>query len=102
MVIIPGTIFLDRILVMLGASAAIFPYAKTYLRIILFGAVFSAMGPGINHFIRSDGHPRTSMFTQLLGAGLNIILDPIFIFGFGWGIAGAAWATVISQFVFFV
>jgi putative MATE family efflux protein len=60
------------------------------------------MGPGLNHFIRSDGHPRTSMTTQIIGAGINIILDPIFIFGFGWGIAGAAWATIISQFISFV
>jgi putative MATE family efflux protein len=96
-------IFLDDILIrILGASETVFPYAKTYFQIILYGAIFSAMGPGINHFIRSDGHPRTSMVTQLIGAGINIILDPVFIFGFGWGIAGAAWATIISQFISFV
>jgi putative MATE family efflux protein len=107
--LIPGAaivvifIFLDPVLtVVLNASEAVYPYAKTYLQIILYGAVFSSMGPGINHFIRSDGHPRTSMFTQILGAGINIILDPIFIFGFGWGVAGAAWATIISQFISFV
>jgi putative MATE family efflux protein len=107
--LIPGLIiaiclvFLDWILLsVLGASEAIFPYAKTYLRIVLYGGVFSAVGPGINHFIRSDGHPKTSMFTQILGAVVNIILDPIFIFGFRWGIAGAAWATIISQFVSFL
>ncbi|MDR2418369.1 MAG: MATE family efflux transporter [Treponema sp.] len=96
-------IFLDDILIhILGASETVFPYAKTYFQIILYGAIFSAVGPGINHFIRSDGNPRTSMVTQLIGAGINIILDPIFIFGFGWGIAGAAWATIISQFISFV
>ncbi|MDR2194520.1 MAG: MATE family efflux transporter [Treponema sp.] len=95
-------IFMDDVIRLLGASEAVFPFAKTYLRIILYGGFFSAMGPGINHFIRSDGHPRTSMLTQIIGALLNIILDPIFIFGFGWGIAGAAWATIISQFVSFV
>jgi putative MATE family efflux protein len=96
-------VFLDDILIhILGASEAVFPYAKTYFQIILYGAIFSAMGPGINHFIRSDGHPRTSMVTQLIGAGINIILDPVFIFLFGWGIAGAAWATIISQFISFV
>jgi putative MATE family efflux protein len=101
-VIVSLFFFMDTILTkFLNASDAVFPYAKTYLRIILYGGVFSAMGPGINHFIRSDGHPRTSMFTQILGAVINIILDPIFIFGFGWGIAGAAWATIISQFVSF-
>jgi putative MATE family efflux protein len=94
--------FMDDILrELLHTSEAVFPYAKTYLRIILYGGVISAMGPGINHFIRSDGHPRTSMLTQILGAVTNIILDPIFIFVFDWGIAGAAWATVISQFVSF-
>jgi putative MATE family efflux protein len=96
-------IFMDTILIdILGTSETVLPYAKTYLRIILYGGVFSAMGPGINHFIRSDGHPRTSMFTQILGAVINIILDPVFIFGFGWGIAGAAWATIISQFISFL
>ena len=95
--------FIDPMLTqVLGASEQVLPYAKTYLQIILYGSVFAAMGPGINHFIRSDGHPRMSMTTQIIGAGCNIILDPIFIFGFGWGIAGAAWATVISQFVSFV
>jgi putative MATE family efflux protein len=96
-------IWLDAIIIhILGASEAVFPYTKTYLQIILYGAIFSAMGPGLNHFIRSDGHPRTSMVTQLIGAGINIILDPIFIFSFGWGIAGAAWATILSQFISFV
>jgi putative MATE family efflux protein len=100
---IVSQIFLEKITIhVLGASEAILPYAKTYLRIILFGAVFNTMGTGLNYFIRSDGHPRTSMFTQLIGAGINIILDPIFIFGFGWGIAGAAWATIIAQFISFL
>jgi putative MATE family efflux protein len=102
-VILLSFLFMDDIIIrVLGASEGIFPYAKTYLRIILYGGVFSAMGPGINHFIRSDGHPKTSMVTQIVGAVLNIILDPIFIFGFGWGIAGAAWATIIAQFVSFL
>ncbi|GHV83035.1 MATE family efflux transporter [Spirochaetia bacterium] len=107
--LIPGIViffslfFIDEILLnLLGASEAVFPFAKTYLQIILYGGIFSAMGPGINHFIRSDGHPRTSMFTQIIGAVVNIILDPIFIFGFKMGIAGAAWATIISQFISFV
>ncbi|MDR1732185.1 MAG: MATE family efflux transporter [Synergistaceae bacterium] len=96
-------VFLDPILKnVLGASDTVFPYARTYFQIILYGGVFSAMGPGINHFIRSDGHPRISMATQILGALTNIVLDPIFIFVFGWGIAGAAWATILSQFISFV
>jgi putative MATE family efflux protein len=107
--IVPGVVilfsllFIDWILIdVLGASGDVFSYAKTYLRIILYGGVFSAMGPGINHFIRSDGHPLTSMLTQIIGAVINIILDPVFIFVFDWGIAGAAWATIISQFISFV
>jgi putative MATE family efflux protein len=100
--IVVSFIFIDEILRdLIGASDEIFPYAKTYLQIILYGGVFGAMGPGINHFIRSDGHPRTSMLTQIVGAAVNIILDPIFIFVFDMGIAGAAWATIISQFVSF-
>ena len=102
-VIVICFIYLDEIVInILGASETVFPYAKTYLEIILYGGIFGAMGPGINHFIRSDGHPRTSMLTQLIGAGINIVLDPIFIFWFDWGIAGAAWATIISQFISFV
>jgi Na+-driven multidrug efflux pump len=58
-------IFLDKILIyVLGASEAVLPYAKTYLRIVLYGGIFNTMGPGINFFIRSDGHPRTSMYTH--------------------------------------
>jgi putative MATE family efflux protein len=102
-VVAASLLFLDEILIhILGASEAVFPYAKAYLQVILYGGVFSAMGPGINHFIRSDGHPRTSMLTQIIGAVVNIILDPIFIFVFHWGVAGAAWATIISQFISFV
>ncbi|GHV16927.1 MATE family efflux transporter [Fibrobacterales bacterium] len=86
----------------LSVSAELYPYAESYLRINMYGAVFFAMGPGINHFIRSDGHPKTSMLTQILGAAVNIVLDAIFIFVFDWGIEGAAWATVIAQFVSFL
>ncbi|MDR2393043.1 MAG: MATE family efflux transporter [Treponema sp.] len=102
-VILLSLLFLDTLLRdILKVSEAVLPYAKTYLQIILYGGIFSAMGPGINHFIRSDGHPKTSMFTQILGAVINIILDPIFIFVLDWGIAGAAWATILSQFISFL
>ncbi|MDR2772868.1 MAG: MATE family efflux transporter [Elusimicrobiota bacterium] len=101
--IIISLIFIDEFLLdVLKVSPAIFSYAKAYLRVILIGGIFGAVGPGINHFIRSDGHPKMSMFTQILGAVINIVLDPIFIFVFDWGIEGAAWATVISQFISFV
>ena len=81
------------------AEGKVYEYAHTYLRITLYGAVFGAMSPGLTHFIRSDGHPKTSMIVQITGALLNIILDPIFIFVLDMGVAGAAWVTVISQFV---
>jgi len=81
------------------AEGKVYEYADTYLRITLYGAIFAAMSPGITHFIRSDGHPKTSMMVQIIGAVLNIILDPIFIFVLDLGVAGAAWVTVISQFI---
>ena len=98
--IIASLIFLEPILRdLLKASDEIYVYAESYLRITLYGAIFGAMSPGLAHFIRSDGHPKTSMLVQIVGAGVNIILDPIFIFTLDLGVAGAAWATVISQFI---
>jgi len=93
-------IFMEPILRdIMKADGRVYEYASTYLRITLYGAVFGAMSPGLTHFIRSDGHPKTSMIVQVVGALLNIILDPIFIFALNLGVAGAAWVTVISQFI---
>ena len=101
--IIVCLIFMEPILRdIMKASGDVYEYAASYLRIILYGAIFAAMSPGLTHFIRSDGHPKTSMLVQIVGAVMNIILDPIFIFVFGLGVAGAAWATIISQFISFV
>jgi len=94
-----GLIWLDPILVLLGGSPATLPYARDYLQIILLGNVFNTIGFALNHTIRGAGNPRRSASTQLLGATLNMVLDPVFILGFGWGVRGAAWATIISQFV---
>jgi putative MATE family efflux protein len=94
-----GLIFLDPLLSIFGASAAVLPYAREYLRIILFGAVFQAIGMGMNNFIRSEGNPKIAMYTMLIGALLNTLLDPLFIFVFKMGIAGAAYATILSQAV---
>ncbi len=102
LVILPCLFFPRQILTAIGTTPDLLPYSERYVRILMYGGVFAAMSPGINHFIRSDGHPRTSMFTQLLGAVINTILDPIFIFVFHWGIEGAAWATVIAQTVSFL
>lgn len=89
--------FLDDLLQLIGASEALLPYARTYARIILCGAALGTTSHGLSHFIRSDGHPRISMIAMLIGAITNTILDAIFILGFRWGMAGAAWATVIAQ-----
>lgn len=94
-----GLVFLDPLLKLFGASEAVLPYAKVYMRIILWGSVFQAIGMGMNNFIRSEGNPRMAMVTMLIGAILNTILDPLFIFVFNLGMAGAAYATVISMAV---
>jgi len=96
---VAGLIFMDPLLKLFGASEVVLPYARAYLRIILFGAVFQSVGMGMNNFIRSEGNPQIAMMTMLIGAVLNTLLDPLFIFVFGWGIAGAAYATILSQAV---
>lgn len=85
------------ILYLFGASDASYGYADEYLRIYLYGTVFSMLATGLNGFINAQGYPRTGMGTIVLGAALNLVLDPLFIFGFGMGVKGAALATVISQ-----
>ena len=87
----------DRLLVSFGASPAIFPYADEYLTWILLGTVFSLLTTGMNQFIICQGFSKVGMKAVLLGAVLHIILDPIFIFVFDLGVAGAAIATVLSQ-----
>lgn len=88
-----------KLLYLLGASKDTFHYADDYITIILFGAVFQSVGFGLNHCMRAEGQPAKAMVTMLIGAILNMILDPLFIFGFDMGIRGAAYATVFSQFV---
>ncbi len=94
-----GLMFLDPLIRILGASEAVLPYSRDYLSIILWGSVFQSVGFGMNHMIRAQGSPKVAMATMLIGAITNTVLDPVFIFGFGWGIKGAALATVISQIV---
>jgi len=94
-----GLAFLDPLLKLFGASQALLPYARQYLSIILWGAAFQGIGFGMNNFIRAEGNPRIAMFTMLIGAILNTILDPVFIFIFKMGIGGAAYATILSQLV---
>jgi len=94
-----GFIFMDHFLILFGASAKTLPYAKDYMHIILAGSLFSFISMGMNNLIRAEGNPNIAMKTMLIGAILNIILDPIFIFGFNWGVKGAAIGTVISNCV---
>ncbi len=89
--------YLDPLLRLMGASEALLPFARSYARIILYGIALATTGHGLSHFIRSDGHPNISMVAMLIGGIANVLLDPLFIFVFHWGIEGAAWATVISQ-----
>ena len=94
-----GEIFMVPLLKLFGASEQTLPVASSYMRILLCGAVFQTIAPGMNHFIRSMGHPKTAMFREIVGAVTNIILDYLFIMQFHWGIEGAAWATISSQLV---
>ena len=92
-------LFLDPILINLGAEEAVLPYAREFTRIILLGSIFMYIGFGLNSIVRAEGNPKMAMATILISAGLNIILNPLFIFTFQLGISGSALATVISQAV---
>lgn len=93
-----GLIFYKPILYLFGASDTTFPYAQNYISVYLLGTVFVMISLGMNPFINSQGFGNTGMLTVLIGAVLNIVLDPLFIFVFGMGVSGAALATIISQF----
>lgn len=94
-----GFIFMEPILRLFGATESIMPYAKDYASIILIGVPFSVIGPCLSNMARTDGNPRLSMYGILIGAVLNTILDPIYIFIFHWGVKGAAVATITSQII---
>ena len=99
LITVVGLLFMDPILSMFGASADTEIYASQYMQIIFIGTIFNMMSFGLNHSIRSDGNPKIAMLSMLIGAGINILLDPIFIFVLGLGVRGAAIATVLSQFL---
>lgn len=94
-----GLMFKRPMLYLFGASDQTFPYADQYISIYLLGSLFVMIGLGMNSFINSQGFGRIGMLTVLLGAGANIVLDLVFIFGLGMGVRGAALATIISQFL---
>jgi putative MATE family efflux protein len=99
LVTILGLAFIEPLLSLLGAqeNSAAIGYGREYFRIILLGSSFSMVGFGFSHCTRAQGFPSVTMISMILGAGLNMILDPVFIFLLGWGVEGAAWATIISQ-----
>jgi putative MATE family efflux protein len=92
-------VFLQPLLVFLGTTETVTPFAKDYIGIIALGIPFIVFSHAFSFLIRADGRPAYSMVCVLTGAVINIILDPLFIFTFGWGIKGAAYATVIGQIV---
>ena len=91
------TVFGRSLLMVFGASEKTIPYAYSYMQIYVLGSIFLMISMGMNQFITAQGFTRYSMVSVLLGAISNIVLDPIFIFGLGWGVRGAAFATVLSQ-----
>lgn len=94
-----GLIFLKPILTLFGATETTMPYAIDYTSIVLMGVPFSVISIALSNMARTDGHPRMSMYGILIGAALNTVLDPIYIFVLDWGVKGAAIATVTAQFV---
>lgn len=96
---IAGHMFIEPLLKVCGASKTVLPYAKDFASIILLGTMFTMISMGMNNFIRAEGNPKIAMYTMMIGALLNCILNPTFIFVFNFGIRGSALATVVSNFV---
>ncbi|MBR6672684.1 MAG: MATE family efflux transporter [Alistipes sp.] len=94
-----GLIFIDDLLYFFGASSQTIGYARDYMRIILYGNVVTHLYLGLNCIVRVTGYPQKAMAMMLISIAINGVLDALFIFGFKWGIAGSAWATVIAQLV---
>lgn len=92
-------LFLTPLLHLFGATEAMMPYAYAYTSVILIGQPFTMLATALSHVIRADGSPRYSMSFMLVGAAVNTVLAPVFVFWFHLGVAGAAIATVIAQFV---
>lgn len=92
-------LFLHPMLVFFGSPDNVLGYAKTYTRITSLGFPFLILATGGGHLIRADGSPRFAMVCNLAGAAINTVLDALFVFGFHWGMAGAAAATIIGQII---
>ncbi len=96
-----GLLLLNLLLMVFGATETIIPYAREYLSVVLYGAVFLCFMAGANNVIRAEGNAKYAMKLMILSTVINIVLDPILIFGFDMGLKGAAIATVVAQFVSF-
>jgi putative MATE family efflux protein len=96
-----GFLVRDKVLMIFGAGPETLKYASDYFAIILIGIPFAMTGYALNNIIRAEGNPRIAMVSIFISAGINIVLDPILIFGFDMGVKGAAYATIFSQFVLF-
>ncbi len=94
----PSMIFLEDILRLIGASDNVIPLAMDYLYIYLPAIILSNLTYGYNNVMRASGYPTKAMITMIIGAVINVVLDYLFIMRFGWGVKGAAWATVIAMF----
>ncbi len=90
-------VFLRPILFALGASEETYPYARDFMQVILAGNIFTHLYLGLNNIMRASGYPGKAMITTLMTVAVNVMLAPLFIFVFGWGIRGAAFATVVAQ-----
>lgn len=94
-----GLLFLEPMLTVFGATPKNLQYSKDYASIILLGTIFNLLGIGLSNMARTDGSPKIAMYSMLVGAAINTILDPIYIFVFHWGVKGAAIATITSQII---
>lgn len=92
-------LFLKPLLIAFGSPETVLPYATTYTRIIALGFPAAVLAAGGAHTLRADGSPNMTMIVNIIGAVVNTVLDALFVFGFRWGMAGAAWATIIGQYV---
>ena len=94
-----GLLFANPLLKMFGASENIIGYGEQFIQVIFIGCIFNLISFSLNHSIRSDGSPKIAMASMLISAIINIILDPIFIFGLGLGVRGGALGTVVAQII---
>jgi putative MATE family efflux protein len=97
-----GLLFIRPLLILFGATETVLPYAVDYMSIILLATFFLSFSMSTRNVVRAEGNVRVAMVSVVLGTCTNIILDPIFIFVFGWGIRGAAFATLIATFLSFL